>query len=202
MKTLSRRRIAVWIGGHRKLWKLRTREQAVGIHSRRDSFCKRGSLVIDDLPAVGGAAPNRGAAGHTRALKERVSNEVVVGGDFRAMEAADFPDVRGWIFVARFQQIEDELAAESPAGCADFPETRRGHFLEIGAGDAELGPVKDRLAQEQFAFNVGQLRRSGKTWLHVWVGEDSVGQRAVDDRDALGFHVEIAGSLGKSPIER
>src|SRR5438045_1822156 len=52
-----------------------------------------GPLVVHDLPAFGGAPPEGGPAGHAGALEQSVGEQIVVGGDLQAVEAARLPEV-------------------------------------------------------------------------------------------------------------
>lgn len=144
--------------------------------------------MINNLPTFGAATPQSRAPSVTTVLVERVGGQIIVGCNFGTMEPADFPNIRRGICVSLFQVVEHKFPAESPAGRAGFPENGCGHFLEVGAIDAELRPVEDGFAPEQFAFHFDQFGRGDEMRRHVWVRESAGRQRPIDDGYPLGFH--------------
>lgn len=126
-----------------------------------------GSLVVNDLPALGSPSPDRRAAGDARALEEGVGQQVVVGGDLQAMEVAGFPEVFGRMGVPLLQLVQHELPAVAPARGADFPEPGFRHTLEVGASRPELWAMEDRLPLDELVQDVRYFWVRDQTRFHI-----------------------------------
>src|SRR5580704_4930807 len=129
-----------------------------------------GTLVIQHLPSGGGVAPKRGTAGDPLSLMQGVGNQIIIRGDFPALEIARQPFRFLGIRRSVLQRIQHELPAVAPARGAHFPEIRIGHGLVVPARCAEFRMVKDGLAQLQFLEDGEQLRRGhGRDARPAWV---------------------------------
>jgi hypothetical protein len=108
-----------------------------GSASRNES-----ALMIQNLPGVSGAAPNRRPTRDPFTLNQGVSHEIIVGGNFLAVEVSHFPNVFGGILVFPFKSIQNEFPALPPTRSADLPKRGVGHLLKIFAGGSEFPSVK------------------------------------------------------------
>src|SRR5688572_19385596 len=92
-----------------------------------------GAFVIHNLPTLDRATPNRGPARNPFTLNQSVSDQIIVGSNFKTMKVSDLPDVLCRVFVSRWEGVQNELAAESATGGADLPKFSGGHLLEVVA---------------------------------------------------------------------
>src|SRR5438309_1048679 len=114
--------------------------------------------MIQDLPSLSGAAPDRSPARNPLPLNQCVGDQVIVCGNLKTMKISHLPNLLCRIFVSLFEHIENELAAESAARGADFPKCGSRHPLKIFACCPEFQPVKQWLTLHQLVQDRRVLR--------------------------------------------
>nr|CUV33170.1 protein of unknown function [Ralstonia solanacearum] len=125
------------------------------------------SLVVDDLPAFGGAPPDRCAPRCPGRLDQRIGQQIVVGCDGLAAQVARLPECVADMAVPGIEHAEHVAAAVALARCADFPEIVFGHPLEILAAGAVFRAVEDGFQPPQFLEHVEQGGIGIQVWFHA-----------------------------------
>src|SRR5579863_3630208 len=125
----------------------------------------------EDLPFARGAPPNCRAPRLALPLLQRVRQQVRVASQLPAGEVDRLPRVferqMARDLMPILQYVENVRTAVAAARCANFPETRLGHTLEVNTRGAELRAMKDRLAAAQLLQDFPQLRLRHQPWFHV-----------------------------------
>ena len=159
-------------------------------HGKAHSWClcNNSALMIQYLPPLNGAPPNRGASSNPHALKQSVSDEIIVSGNLKTMKVSYFPNILCRMLVSLFQSAQNELPTESAARCSNFPKLRSSHRLKVFACRAEVSPMKQRFTLHQLILNRDVLRRGDETRLYIGALPCSRWEWAINYRYALSFH--------------
>ena len=135
-------------------------------HLDSDSLNK-GALMVQDLPSIQRSAPDTASARHSSLiLHQGIGQQVRVRRQLRAMKATGFPVFVVGLRISLDERIDHGLPAIALTRCADLPEGRVGHILEIAPRRSEFGPVKDRLAPLEFFEHRREPGISYESWFH------------------------------------